>query len=170
MPCAQGQPGLASCQMHGPASGLSQTRTQARFPRISATAGRKPERATVVSSKAPAEQHEFPGLKAFGRVEANRKTSEGTTSETKHRAVLGADTGGLAGDHTRPMGHRELPALETGRLTPRATERITVRVTSPLYAAVLSTSCAETPRGARSPSSSSEQAGMTTSSAVFSMT
>jgi len=78
--------------MRGPASGLSQTRTQARFPKISATAGRKPERATVVSSKALAEQHEFPGLKAFGRVEANRKTSAGTTSETRYFALAWVPT------------------------------------------------------------------------------
>ncbi|URI15403.1 MULTISPECIES: ISAs1 family transposase [Alphaproteobacteria] len=44
-------------------------------------------KATVVSSKALAEHHEFPGLKAFGRVEATRKTAEGTTSETRYFAL-----------------------------------------------------------------------------------
>jgi predicted transposase YbfD/YdcC len=41
-------------------------------------------KATVVSSKALAEHREFPDLKAFGRVEATRKTAEGTTSETRY--------------------------------------------------------------------------------------
>ena len=44
-------------------------------------------KATVVSSKALAEHHEFPGLKAFGRVEDTRKTAEGTTSETRYFAL-----------------------------------------------------------------------------------
>ncbi|MCR9140440.1 MAG: ISAs1 family transposase [Alphaproteobacteria bacterium] len=34
-----------------------------------------------------AEHHEFPGLKAFGRVEATRKTAERTTSETRYFAL-----------------------------------------------------------------------------------
>jgi predicted transposase YbfD/YdcC len=44
-------------------------------------------KAVVVSSKALAEHHEFPGLKAFGRVEAIRKTTDGTTSETRYFAL-----------------------------------------------------------------------------------
>lgn len=43
--------------------------------------------AAVVSSKSLAEHHEFPGLKAFGRVEATRKTADGTSSETRYFAL-----------------------------------------------------------------------------------
>lgn len=43
--------------------------------------------ATVVSSKSLAEHHDFPGLKAFGRVEATRKTADGTSSETRYFAL-----------------------------------------------------------------------------------
>lgn len=43
--------------------------------------------AVVVSSKGLAEHHEFPGLKAFGRIEATRKTADGTTSETRYFAL-----------------------------------------------------------------------------------
>ncbi|TCM78990.1 IS4 family transposase [Rhodovulum steppense] len=44
-------------------------------------------KSVVVSSKGLAEHHEFPGLKAFGRVEATRKTTDGTTSETRYFAL-----------------------------------------------------------------------------------
>jgi predicted transposase YbfD/YdcC len=44
-------------------------------------------RGVVVSAKGLAEHHEFPGLKAFGRVEATRKTSKGTTSQTRYFAL-----------------------------------------------------------------------------------
>jgi predicted transposase YbfD/YdcC len=43
--------------------------------------------AAVVSSKSLAEHHEFPGLKAFGRVEATRKTTDGTSLQTRHFAL-----------------------------------------------------------------------------------
>jgi len=40
-------------------------------------------KAVVVSAKGLAEHHDFPALKAFGRVEATRETAAGTTSETR---------------------------------------------------------------------------------------
>ena len=46
--------------------------------------GRKETRkAVVVSAKGLADHHDFPGLKAFGRVKANRETAGVTTSETR---------------------------------------------------------------------------------------
>jgi len=50
--------------------------------------GRKETRmATVVLAKGLAEYHDFPGLKAFGRIEATRETDGSTTSETRHFAL-----------------------------------------------------------------------------------
>jgi predicted transposase YbfD/YdcC len=50
--------------------------------------GRKETRkATVVSAKALAEYHDFPGLTAFGRIEATRETEGKTTSETRFFAL-----------------------------------------------------------------------------------
>ena len=44
-------------------------------------------RAVVVSAKGLAEHHDFPGLKAFGRIEATRETAGATTSETRYFAL-----------------------------------------------------------------------------------
>ncbi|MBW7057961.1 ISAs1 family transposase [Paracoccus bogoriensis] len=44
-------------------------------------------RAVVVSAKGLAEHHDFPGLKAFGRIEATRETAGTTTSETRYFAL-----------------------------------------------------------------------------------
>lgn len=52
-----------------------------------AKAGWRPERAVVVSAKDLAEHHEFPGLKAFGRIEATRDAAGAPTSETRHVAL-----------------------------------------------------------------------------------
>jgi predicted transposase YbfD/YdcC len=41
----------------------------------------------VVSAKALADHHDFPGLKAFGRVEARRETAGATTTETRWFAL-----------------------------------------------------------------------------------
>lgn len=50
--------------------------------------GRKETRtAVVVSAKGLAEHHEFPGLKAFGRIEATRETEGRFTSETRFFAL-----------------------------------------------------------------------------------
>jgi predicted transposase YbfD/YdcC len=50
--------------------------------------GRKETRkAVVVSAKALAEYHEFPGLKGFGRIEATRETGGKVTSETRYFAL-----------------------------------------------------------------------------------
>lgn len=43
--------------------------------------------AVVVSAKGLAEHHEFPGLKAFGRIEASRQTEGKTSSETRYFAL-----------------------------------------------------------------------------------
>lgn len=48
---------------------------------------RETRRATVVSAKALAEHHDFPGLKAFGKVEATRETGGTTTAETRFFAL-----------------------------------------------------------------------------------
>lgn len=50
--------------------------------------GRKETRkATVVSAKALAEYHDFPGLKAFGRIERTRETDGKITSEARFFAL-----------------------------------------------------------------------------------
>jgi predicted transposase YbfD/YdcC len=50
--------------------------------------GRKETRAgLVVSAKGLAEHHEFPGLKAFGRIEAQRETSGKMQTETRYFAL-----------------------------------------------------------------------------------
>lgn len=50
--------------------------------------GRKESRtATVVSAKGLAQHHEFPGLKAFGRIEATRELDGETSSETRYFAL-----------------------------------------------------------------------------------
>ena len=50
--------------------------------------GRKETRkATVVSAKSLEEYHEFPGLKAFGRIEATREVNGKTSSETRWFAM-----------------------------------------------------------------------------------
>lgn len=41
----------------------------------------------MVSAKALAEYHEFPGLKGFGRIEATRETGGKVTSETRYFAL-----------------------------------------------------------------------------------
>ena len=43
--------------------------------------------AIVVSAKGLAEHHEFPGLKAFGRIESRREADGKTTSETRYFAL-----------------------------------------------------------------------------------
>ena len=43
--------------------------------------------AVVVSAKGLADHHEFPGLKAFGRIEASRETAGATTFETRYFAL-----------------------------------------------------------------------------------
>jgi hypothetical protein len=43
--------------------------------------------ATVLSSTSLAEHHDFLGLKAFGWVEATRKTADGTSSKTRDFAL-----------------------------------------------------------------------------------
>ena len=42
---------------------------------------------TVVSAKGLAEHHDFPGLQAFGRVEARRETDGKVQTETRHFAL-----------------------------------------------------------------------------------
>jgi predicted transposase YbfD/YdcC len=50
--------------------------------------GRKEVRkATIVSAKSFGEYHEFPGLKAFGRIEATREVDGKVTSETRYFAL-----------------------------------------------------------------------------------
>ena len=50
--------------------------------------GRRETRtATVVSAKSLAEHHEFPGLKAFGRIEATREVDGNVSSETRWFAL-----------------------------------------------------------------------------------
>ncbi|WP_439525301.1 ISAs1 family transposase, partial [Marivita sp.] len=50
--------------------------------------GRKEHRkAVVVSAKGLAEHHEFPGLKAFGLIEATRELNGKTSSETRYFAL-----------------------------------------------------------------------------------
>ncbi|WP_140849448.1 ISAs1 family transposase [Paracoccus sp. FO-3] len=50
--------------------------------------GRKETRSgLVVSAKGLAEHHEFPGLKAFGRIEAHRETSGKAQTETRYFAL-----------------------------------------------------------------------------------
>jgi len=50
--------------------------------------GRKETRTgTVVSAKGLAEHHDFPGLKAFGRIESLRETGGVVQSETRHFAL-----------------------------------------------------------------------------------
>jgi predicted transposase YbfD/YdcC len=44
-------------------------------------------KATVVSAKSLGEYHEFPGLKAFGRIEATREVDGKVTSETRYFAL-----------------------------------------------------------------------------------
>jgi len=43
-------------------------------------------RPTVVSAKELAEHHEFPGLKAFGRIESCRETDGKVQTETRYFA------------------------------------------------------------------------------------
>lgn len=50
--------------------------------------GRKVTRtATVVSAKGLAEHHEFPGLKAFGRIDSRRETDAKVQTETRYFAL-----------------------------------------------------------------------------------
>jgi len=50
--------------------------------------GRKETRiGTVVSAKGLAEHHDFPGLKAFGRIESRRETDGTMQTETRHFAL-----------------------------------------------------------------------------------
>ena len=50
--------------------------------------GRKETRtATVVSAKGLAEHHEFPGLKAFGRIDSRRETDGKVQAETRYFAL-----------------------------------------------------------------------------------
>ena len=50
--------------------------------------GRKETRtATVVSAKGLAEHHEFPGLKAFGRIDSRRETDAKVQTETRYFAL-----------------------------------------------------------------------------------
>jgi len=50
--------------------------------------GRKETRAgLVVSAKGLAEHHEFPGLKAFGRIESRRETDDKVQSQTRYFAL-----------------------------------------------------------------------------------
>jgi len=50
--------------------------------------GRKETRiGTVISAKGLAEHHDFPGLKAFGRIESRRETGGIVQTETRHFAL-----------------------------------------------------------------------------------
>ena len=50
--------------------------------------GRKEHRTAVVAqARGLAEHHEFPGLEAFGRIEASRETDGKTSSETRYFAL-----------------------------------------------------------------------------------
>lgn len=88
------------------------------------------------------------------------------------RPVVGACARRAAG-HRAPTGLSRTPCTGNSTCpsarTPRATARTTAPATLPSCAAAPSTSCAGTPRTAPSPSSSSEQAGTTTSYEAFSM-
>jgi len=50
--------------------------------------GRKETRTgTVISAKGLADHHNFPGLKAFGRIESRRETGGAVQTETRHFAL-----------------------------------------------------------------------------------
>ena len=74
-------------------------------------------KATVVSSKSLAENNDFPGLKAFGWVEAARKTADGTRLETRYFALSWVATPEVL-LATVPPGLREQSALAARRLFP----------------------------------------------------
>jgi predicted transposase YbfD/YdcC len=103
---------------------LSPDHTVAR--REEAGHGRKETRTgTVISAKGLAEHHDFPGLRAFGRIESRRETGAIVQTETRYFAlswtpepeVFKATAQGFLGP--RPLGDRERPALATGCLVPR---------------------------------------------------
>jgi predicted transposase YbfD/YdcC len=86
VPGPEGQPAVASVRC------TRMLRRQGR-PRHQATTeesshGRRETRtATVVSAKSLADHHEFPELKAFGRIEATREVDRNVSSETRWFAL-----------------------------------------------------------------------------------
>jgi hypothetical protein len=75
---------------------------------------REIRKAVVVSAKSLVEQHEFPGLMGFGRIEATRdRRWQGDLRDAVLRFILATRAGGSASHLPRPLGHRECPALAT---------------------------------------------------------
>ena len=116
--------------------------------------GRKESRtAAVVSAKGLAEHHDFPGLKAFGRVEATREIDGKVQSDTRWFALSWMPAPEVLLATVRAHWaienalHRQLECRSAR--TPRATARITGRTTSPSCAAARWTWPAATHRRAR---------------------
>ena len=136
--------------------------------------GRKETRTgTVVSAKGLAEHHEFPGLQAFGRIEATREIKGCVTSETRFFALSWIPTPEVLLETVRAHWAIENPLhwqLDVSFREDAARNRKdNGPATSPSCAAARSTSFAGTTQRARSRSSSSAQAGMTNSFGRFSM-
>ena len=86
MPGAEGQPGKLLSDARSCFGKLAQDRPAAR--QDEAGHGRKETRTgTVISAKGLAERHDFPGLKAFGRIESRRETSGVVQNQTRHFAL-----------------------------------------------------------------------------------
>ena len=71
---------------------------------------------TVVSARGLAEHHDFPGLQAFGRIEARRETDEKVQTRTRCYALSRVPAPEVYGHRPRPSGHPERPALAASRL------------------------------------------------------
>jgi predicted transposase YbfD/YdcC len=98
--------------------------------------GRKETRTgMVVSAKKLAEHHDFPGLKAFGQIEATREIDGRVTSETRSSRCPGCRRQRFCWKPSVPIGRSKMRC--TGSSTcrsakkQRATGRITVPATSP---------------------------------------
>jgi predicted transposase YbfD/YdcC len=110
--------------------------------------GRKEARTgTVVSAKGLADQHEFPGLQAFGRIGSRRETDGKVQTETRHFAPSRVPAPEVFMATVTPcIGNL---TFRSGKMPP-ATARTMVPPTSPSCAAALSISPAATPPKARS--------------------
>ena len=86
MPGAEGQPGKLPPCARSCFGKLLPDHPAAR--QKGAGHGRKETRTgTVVSAKGLAEHHEFPGLQAFGRIEARRETDGKVQTQTRYYAL-----------------------------------------------------------------------------------
>ena len=86
MPGAEGQPGELLSDARSCFGKLSPDHLAAR--QDEAGHGRKETRTgTVISAKGLAEHHDFPGLKAFGRIGSRRETGGTIQTETRHFAL-----------------------------------------------------------------------------------